>query len=252
MSTDVKTPYLDLHHRVIYKSARGAYYVKDASGKKYYGVKARYVAVVHGTARKLTTKNAPPPTKIAPKRVAAPPKVRTSTRKVRSNVGVKRKAYKPRVKKVAAMASPASSPSKRNGIHVTRFTFRVDISGDHGDYHVESESDALKVCKWYKDLNSHYEQKYDYRTKKWTRGGDLAEKITYEPMIVSVRRNRFGASYMEKEFHIKVCVYSYDDVKTRGFVDDLKMLIDPDDDGNHPITLNHKKYLVSGHEFKLV
>jgi hypothetical protein len=41
-----------------YSSLAGAYFVKDAAGKKYYGVKARYVAVVNGTARKLTTKNA--------------------------------------------------------------------------------------------------------------------------------------------------------------------------------------------------
>ena len=99
MSSDVKTPYLNVRQRTIYKSGRGAYFVKDASGKKIYGVKARYVAVVNGTARKLTSKNATPPAKIAPKLTMAP-KVRTSTRKVRSNVGKKRGAYKPRAAKI--------------------------------------------------------------------------------------------------------------------------------------------------------
>lgn len=99
MSSDVKTPYLNVHQRTIYKSGRGAYFVKDAAGKKYYGVKARYVTVVNGTARKLTSKNATPPAKIAPKRTMEP-KVRTSTRKVRSNVGKKRGAYKPRATKI--------------------------------------------------------------------------------------------------------------------------------------------------------
>lgn len=108
MSSDAKTPYLNARQRVIYKTSRGAYYVKDATGKKYYGVKARYVAVVNGTARKLTSKNAPPPAKIAPKRIATV-KERTSTRKVRSNVGKKRGPYKPHVKKVA---SPSSVPAR--------------------------------------------------------------------------------------------------------------------------------------------
>ncbi len=251
MSTDVKTPYLDLHHRVIYKSVRGAYYVKDAAGKKYYGVKARYVAVVNGTARKLTTNNASPPNKIAPKRVAAP-KVRTSTRKVRSNVGVKRKAYKPRVKKT--MASPVrKSPSPtNNGIQVTRFTFRAELSSEQGDYDVETQSDGLKVCKWYKDMNSHEEKTYDYKTKTWKQGGELAERIMYEPMFVTVQKTRFGTTYMEKQFRIKVTVYSYDDIRTSVFVDFLKGLIDPDDDGNNPIVMNRKKYFVNGYDFKLV
>lgn len=104
MSSNAKTPYLNARQRVIYKSSRGAYYVKDAAGKKYYGVKARYVAVVNGTARKLTNKNTPPPAKIAPKRIAAA-KERTSTRKVRSNVGKKRGPYKPRTAKVASPSS---------------------------------------------------------------------------------------------------------------------------------------------------
>ncbi len=246
MSTDVKTPYLDLHHRVIYKSSRGAYYVKDAAGKKYYGVKAYYVAVVNGTSRKLTTNNATPPNKIAPKRIAAP-KVRTSTRKVRSNIGLKRKAYKPRSK------TPKVSPSTNgNGIQVTRFTFRVELSGNQGDYDVETQSDALKVCAWYKDINSHEEKTYNYITKTWKQGGELAERIMYEPMFVTVQKTRFGTTYTEKQFRIKVTVYAYDDARTNMFVDFLKGLIDPDDDGNQPITMNRKKYLVNGYDFKLV
>ena len=106
MSSDVKTPYLNAVQRIIYKSKRGAYFVKDAAGKKHYSVKARYVAVVNGTARKLTSKNETPPKKIAPKRIPES-KVRTSTRKVRSNVGKKRG---PRAKKAVSPESPARDP----------------------------------------------------------------------------------------------------------------------------------------------
>lgn len=64
--TDVKTNFLDVHRRVIYKSVRGAFYIKDASGKKHYGIKARYVLTSASRSRKVTTTNTLP-NKIKPK-----------------------------------------------------------------------------------------------------------------------------------------------------------------------------------------
>lgn len=127
MSTDIKTPYLDVQQRVIYKSARGAYFVKDNSGKKYYSVKARYIANVNGSVRKLTTKNATPPNKIASKRV--PAKAVPNTAKAMS--AIRRSILAMRLRKIT-------------------FTFTPEVG---------SNTDTIrdKALKWYKKMVSDIE-----------------------------------------------------------------------------------------------
>jgi len=226
MSTgDVKTPYLDLHKRTIYKSTRGVFYVKDAAGKKHYGIKARYVAVVNGTARKLTSKNAAPPNKIAPKRIAAP-KVRTSTRKVRSNVGKKRAPYKPRVKKspsparsTKAMEAVARSTLAMRLRKVT-FTFKPEVYRHHG-----MRDEALK---WFKMMASDVEAAGEVKILSMAPEG--VDKI-----IVSFRfQPGFAAdrSFRSMPRQIKSAITS---------------IMDPDEDGNYPIMVDGEPALVSGY-----
>lgn len=223
MSTDAKTPYLDLHHRVIYKSARGAYYVKDAAGKKYYGVKARYVAVANGTSRKLTTKNTSPPNKIKPKRIAAPV-TRTSTRKVRSNKGVKRGPYKPRA---TAAAKPMSSGKAMNVLKQTRlasrlrkvtFTFTPEVGGMYM---------RNRALKWYKSMVADVEAGGEIKVLDIQPYGNDDIAVTFRFQPAWAMRSHFRSMARE----IKSAA--------EGF-------IDVDQDGNNPIIVNGEPEIVGG------
>lgn len=231
MSTgDEKTQYLNGRRRIIYKSKRGAYFVKDVTGKKYYGIKARYVAVVNGTAHKLTSKNAAPPNKIAPKRVAVP-KVRTSTRKVRSNAGKKRAPYKPRVKK-----SPSPARTTKAMEVVTRstlamrlrkvtFTFKPEVYRHHG-----MRDEALK---WFKMMASDVEAAGEVKILSMAPEGmdKIIVSFRFQPSFATHRS--FGSMPRQIESAIAA-------------------IIDPDDDGNYPIMVNGKPAPVSGHSPRLL
>jgi hypothetical protein len=204
MSTDVKTPYLDLHHRIIYKSARGAYFVKDAAGKKYYGVKARYVAVVNGTARKLTNKNAAPPNKIALKRVAAK-KVASSPVKRSPTAILARTTLAMRLRKVTFVFSPEL-------IH-----YRGGVDSQIRD----------KLLKWYKSMANNLNGFGEYK---------VLSMVPYESdkIAVSFRFTPAWAAHRAFKSMPK-------QIKSA-----MKTIIDPDDDGNHPVKVNGKEYLVYG------
>lgn len=120
--TDIKTNFLDVHRRVIYKSARGAFYIKDASGKKHYGIKARYIATSASRSRKVTTVNTIP-NKIKPK-IA---RMASASPKARKTVASSRLAL--RLKTIA-------------------FTFKPHV----GDYDMRAEA-----LKWYKSMASDIE-----------------------------------------------------------------------------------------------
>ena len=224
MPTDVKTPYLDLHQRVIYKSARGAYYVKDAAGKKYYGVKARYVAVVNGTARKLTTKNDAPPNKIAPKRVAAP-KVRTSTRPVRSNAGKKRGPYKPRAaKKMDPSTAKAMSIVGRSKLAMrlrkVTFTFKPAV----GHYKDTMRDEALK---WYKMMSSDIDASGEVKILSMTPYESNKIAVTFRFTPVWAAHRAFKS--MPRQINLA-----------------MESIMDPDDDGNYPLIVKGEPKLVMG------
>lgn len=220
-----RTPYFDVHHRIIYKSASGAYFVKDALGKKHYGIKARYVTA-NGSTHKLTTKNVSPPSKIAPKRVAAL-KVRTSTRKVRSNAGKKRVAYKPRMKK-SGTPKKMTSPQVRNALMRTMlarrlrkvtFTFRPKV-GMYGD---SMRDEALK---WYKMMASDVEA-----------AGEV--KIL---SMMPVEKNKIAVSFRFQPAYASKRTFSMPgEIKSA-----IESIIDPDQDGNEPIMVKGEPQIVMG------
>lgn len=110
------------------------------------------------------------------------------------------------------------------------FTFRVSIfSNEVDDYYLDQEKDAQKVAKWFSDVNAWRVDKDD----------DLTF-LSFEPV-------KNGRVYNMK------CKFTMTDGKPlESEVKTMKeMLIDPDDDGNYPITLGGKKYLVMGSEEKI-
>ena len=90
-----------------------------------------------------------------------------------------------------------------------------DISLKYPDY---SEQDI--VCQWYNNLDEVV-------------GGNFEEKNT----VVKYDKNR-------KIYTISFDAMEGDDYEEPEII--FKMLIDPDDDGNHPIKINGSVYLIMG------
>jgi hypothetical protein len=89
------------------------------------------------------------------------------------------------------------------------FVFEPYLWNENGTYTIETESDAQKVADWFKDLNSWKEY----------------ETISFEPVT---------GGYIECTFT------TYEDG------DLIENLLDPDDDGNHPIKFGKEEYLCMG------
>jgi hypothetical protein len=97
------------------------------------------------------------------------------------------------------------------------FTFDVElINHEEGNYYLDDYEDAKKVADWFKDQNS------------WRVGEELSS-LSFEPV-------KSGNKYTMK------CTYELieDEASMKNWI------IDPDDDGNHPIKLGDFEYLVMG------
>jgi len=92
------------------------------------------------------------------------------------------------------------------------FIFEPYLWNNNGTYTIETESDAQKVADWFKDLNSWKEE-------------DEYETISFEPVAGG---------------YIKCIFTTYEDG------DLIENLLDPDDDGNHPIQFGNEEYLCMG------
>ena len=202
--TDVKTNFLDVHRRVIYKSARGAFYIKDASGKKHYGIKARYIATSASRSRKVTTVNTIP-NKIKPK-IARKPAVKpmaSASPKARKTVASSRLAM--RLKTIA-------------------FTFKPHV----GDYNMRAEA-----WRWYKSMASDIEAAGEVKILSIVPRdtNKLIVRFRFQPAYAAHR----GFKSMPRE--IKSAIES---------------IMDPDEDGNHPIMVNGEPELVSGSSPRII
>ena len=105
------------------------------------------------------------------------------------------------------------------------FTFGVElINHQNGNAVLDEEKDAKKVAKWFKDQNSWRVSNDD----------DLVS-LSFEPV-------KSGRVYKMR------CTFKMNEAEpTNREVSTIKeMIMDPDDDGNHPITLDGKQYLVMG------
>lgn len=105
------------------------------------------------------------------------------------------------------------------------FTFDVSlINHEYGNAVLDDEKDAKKVAKWFKDQNSWRVSNDD----------DLAS-LSFEPV-------KSG-----QEYKMRCTFRTNESEPTNSEVNMIKeMIMDPDDDGNYPITLDGKKYLVTG------
>lgn len=102
------------------------------------------------------------------------------------------------------------------------FTFKVDVGG----YYLDNENDAKKVAKWFKDQNS-------WRVSN----DDDLSYLSFEPV-------KNGRVY--DKMHCKFKMNEAEPTKSE--VNMIKkMIMDPDDDGNYPITLDGKEYIVMGY-----
>jgi hypothetical protein len=113
------------------------------------------------------------------------------------------------------------------------FTFKVELTNnEEGNYYLDEEKDAKKVAKWFSDFNS------------WRVGedDDLAF-LSFDPVKV-------GPVYSMKCKFVMHTYSVHTNKNGQPLESEVKimkeMLMDPDDDGNHPITLGGKEYLVMG------
>jgi hypothetical protein len=100
------------------------------------------------------------------------------------------------------------------------FVFEPELWNNNGKYTLETLSDVQKVSDWFQDLNS------------W-KVEDEYETISFEPFQNKIK-----------------CTF------TSLFTDDsdilIEYLLDPDDDGNHPIQFGNEEYLCMGNSIKLI
>ncbi len=102
------------------------------------------------------------------------------------------------------------------------FTFKVDVGG----YYLDEEKDAKKVAEWFKDSTAWHIGNGD---------GELSY-LSFEPV-------KNGRVY--DKMHCKFKMNEAEPLQREvEFIKD--MIMDPDDDGNYPITLGGKEYLVMG------
>lgn len=100
------------------------------------------------------------------------------------------------------------------------FIFKVKLWNDNETYTLDKESDAQKVADWFSSLNSWRVDPDD----------DLSF-LSFDPV-------KIGNLY-----HIH-CTFKINDEDSD--VNMIKnMIMNPDDDGNYPITINGKQYLVN-------
>ena len=120
------------------------------------------------------------------------------------------------------------------------FMFRVSI-----EYPIDNMTDAKRVAKWFESFKYYYE-------------GEI-KSFTVQPTFVKLF---MGATFSAKTEYcmvgrIKLDPYFVEDAISRHALPrEIKYLmtniIDPDDDGNHPITFEGQDYLVSGYSPKLI
>ena len=92
------------------------------------------------------------------------------------------------------------------------FVFEPELWNENGTYTLETPSDVQKVADWFTELNSWKEE-------------DEYETISFEPVTGG---------------YIKCTFTTYEDG------DLIENLLDPDDDGNHPIKFGNEEYLCMG------
>ena len=95
------------------------------------------------------------------------------------------------------------------------FVFEADLWNKYGTYTIETESDAQKVADWFKALNSWKEE-------------DEYETISFEPVTGGRIKCTFTTQLDPDEDIL------------------MEYLLDPDDDGNHPIQFGNEEYLCMG------
>lgn len=134
--------------------------------------------------------------------------------------------------KVKAKSVKSKSPSKsKKSPKVTKksveilLDFFVDVYNDDEKVDINNNN-AKEVEKWYKQRINFY-LKYDKNVKSIT--------------IKHVKGNEFTGVYVLYENKNNFFGSLKDEIET--------MVINPDDDGNYPLKLNKKEYLVSGKIF---
>ncbi len=103
------------------------------------------------------------------------------------------------------------------------FTFDVElINHESGNYQLYNYEDAKKVAKWFGMLTH------------WNVGKENDEDFSY----LSFKPLRNGSQYKIQ------CTFELNNDQDIEYMENF--IIDPDDDGNHPITLGDIEYLVMG------
>jgi hypothetical protein len=220
MSENYKTAWLDSKGRVIYRSAKGALFTKDATGKKVYGVKP------HKPANKPANK---PATTLKNLNMAVLSRV-LKTLNHKNTMSLAKALVNPNLRKEAAVKTIASHFAQfRRKI---TFMFEVMIG-----YPIEDMADARRVAKWFEDANR-----------------DLIEPE--EITSFSVKPQLVGKKYcMVGTFRFNP-VWARDLIARRRLAREtrsiIEQLIEPDDDGNYPIRFEGQNYLVSGYSPKIL
>jgi hypothetical protein len=118
--------------------------------------------------------------------------------------------------------SRMSTMSPRGGSEDISFDFNVILKGEPGQYEDPSKH-ADKIVKWYESMIADFEDEYP------------------NPKITHVTKNKFHGSYSAPSFQPK-----YGTVKS-----DIEFFIDRDEDGNHPLKIGNKEFLVIGELVKI-
>jgi len=103
------------------------------------------------------------------------------------------------------------------------FTFDVElINHENGNYKLYNYEDAKKVAKWFECINN------------WNVGQENDEDFSF----LAFQPLKSGSQYKMK------CVFELNNDQDITYMENF--IIDPDDDGNHPIKLGDIEYLVMG------
>lgn len=216
MSENYKTSWLDSKGRVIYRSVRGALFTKDATGKKIYGAKPHKPTA---TIKNLNT--------------AVLSRILKSLNH-NNTMSLAKALISPNVRKEAAVKTIAHHFAQfRRKI---TFMFKVMI-----DYPFDNMTDARRVAKWFEDLNRDLLDPSEITS------------FTVKPQLLTIPRNKRSpvTEYcMIGTFRFNP-YFAADLISRRRLAHEtrttIEQLIDPDDDGNYPITFEGKNYLVSGY-----
>jgi len=228
MSENYKTAWLDSKGRVIYRSPKGALYVKSATGKKIYGVKPNKPANKPANKPGLQNLN-----KLVLSHIAKSlgSKNTMSLAKALNNQNLKRQA---------ALKTIKQHFNRFN--RTVTFMFRVSI-----EYPIDNMTDAKRVAKWFESFMYYYD--------------DVLESFTVQPQLVTIPKRPNSPFSAKSEYcmvgRFKLDPYIVEDAISRHALprdikNTMKELINPDDDGNFPITFEGQEYLVSGYSPKLI